>query len=76
MTSTNQTSSHETFGIFSSKHVVEMLRDMAQAHFRRMDESEPESPPDKEAEAEINALFDKNAMDDDALVAFIDHQLR
>jgi hypothetical protein len=65
----------ETGGIFSSRRLLEMLHNMAQEHFRRVDESESKSPPDKEAEAEINALFDKHAMDDDALLAFLDKEL-
>jgi capsular polysaccharide biosynthesis protein len=68
-------SSHETVGIFSSKRLLEVIHNMAQEHFRRVDESESKSPPDKEAEAEINALFDKRAMDDAALLAFLDQEL-
>jgi hypothetical protein len=68
-------SPHGTVGVFSSKRLVEIIHNMAKAHFQQVDESELKSPPDKEAEAEIRALFDKNAMDDDALLAFLNQEL-
>jgi len=53
-------------GGFSGNRLAEVIHDMSVEHFRKVDESVPKQPIDKEAEKKINALFEKHAKDADA----------
>jgi len=43
--------------------LAEVIHDMSVEHFRKIDESMPKQPIDKEAEKKINALFEKHSKD-------------
>jgi len=50
-------------GGFSENRLAEVIHDMSVEHFRKLDESVPKQPIDKEAEKKINALFEKHSKD-------------
>lgn len=74
-------------GEFSGKRLAEVIHDMAVEHFRKIDESKPKKPVDKDAEKKINALFDKhdakqsifgdneNSEEAEALQSYIDQRI-